>query len=384
MMDINQVRPTRAIVNLDYLSHNFREIRKDIPKETRICGVIKANGYGHGAVKVAETLIDEGIDYLGVATLSEALEIRRKFNEVPILVMGYIPNEQLKSAVEEHITTTIFSLEQGKILSEEGLKLSKIPKLHIKIDTGFHRLGMRPNQESIEAIKNINELEHIEIEGIFSHLALKDEKEDYKQFNLFKKFIEELEKENIHIPIKHICDSIAAAVYKEFCMDMIRPGASLYGYISRNTPMELKPVMTLETKISSLIDINEGEGVSYDYTFVAERKTLVATLPMGYSDGIPRSLSNNGYLYIKGQRSKIIGKICMDQCMVDVTDIDNVEVGGVATLYGYQGNDNISLTDVANLADTNRNEILSLVSRRVPRIYIKDGIIDDILDYLLE
>ena len=384
MIDLKYLRPTRAVVNLDNLVHNLREIKKIIPDNVKVTGVIKANAYGHGAIKIAEVLMEEGIDYLGVATLSEAIEIKNHFPDAPVFIMGYTPDTQLPLIVEKGITCTIFSLEQAKILSEEGLKRNKKVKVHIKVDTGFHRLGMAPSYENALIIKEISILKKINIEGIFSHLALKNEEEDIKQFNLFMNFVAMLEEEGIRIPIKHICDSIGAAVYKNFLLDMIRPGATLYGYISRKTPMKLKPVMTLETKVSHIMEIGKGEGVSYDYTFVAERKTKVATLPIGYADGLPRMLSNNGYLYIHGRKANIIGKVCMDQCMVDITDIEGVQVGDVATLYGYHGEDIVSLTDIANLANTNRNEILALVPRRVPRVYIKNGRIEEVVDYLME
>lgn len=376
---MDTLRNTWVEVNLDNLSDNIKEIRKMLKDNTKIGAVLKANAYGHGAIEVAKVMIEEDVDYICVASLNEALEIRKIYKDIPILVMGYISNEHIHIAIKNNITITIFNIEQAIKVSNICSELSKIGKIHIKVDTGFNRLGFRVDKELIDTIKEIVNLKNLYIEGMFSHLALKDVENDNKQFYLFDNIIEQIEKEGINIPIKHICDSIGAVAYPNYHMDMVRIGASLYGYNGRKSSMDLKPVLTFKAKISFIKEIEKGEGISYDYTFVANQKMKIATIPCGYGDGIPRILSNKGYVTINNQRAKIIGTICMDQCMVDITQIKDVFVDDEVIFYGESG---IKLTQVASWANTNRNEILSLVSRRVPRIYYKDNKIVKILDYL--
>ena len=376
---MDTLRNTWVEINLDNVVSNIKEIRKIIKDNTKIGAVLKANAYGHGAIELAKVIIEENVDYICVASLNEALEIRKLCKDIPILVMGYVSNENLHLAIRNNITLTIYNTEQAINISNVSSKISKIGKIHIKIDTGFNRLGFKVGEGIVDIIKEIVNLKNIYVEGIFSHLALKSLECDCKQFDLFNKVINEIEREGIIIPIKHICDSIGAVVYPEYHMDMVRIGASLYGYNGRKSAMNLKSVLTFKSKIAFIKEIEKGEGVSYDYTFVATKKTKVATIPCGYGDGIPRILSNKGYVTINNQRAKIIGTICMDQCMVDVTHIEDVCEGNEVIFYGENG---IKLEQVANWANTNRNEILSLVSRRVPRIYYKDNKIVKILDYL--
>jgi alanine racemase len=376
---MDTLRNTWVEVNLNNIVNNIREVRNNLKGNAKIGAVLKANAYGHGAIEVAKVMIEENVDYLCVASLNEALEIRKIYKDIPILVMGYISNEHIHIAIKNNITMTIFNIEQAINVSNMSTELSKVGKIHIKVDTGFNRLGFKAGEELINIIKQIHDLKNINIEGLFSHLALKDLDSDYKQFNLFTNTIEQIEKEGINIPIKHICDSIGAALYPNYHMDMVRIGASLYGYNGRKSSMNLKPALIFKSKISLIKEIEKGEGVSYDYTFVANHKMKIATIPCGYGDGIPRILSNKGYVTINNERAKIIGTICMDQCMVDITHIKDVNEDDEVIFYGENG---IKLAQVANWANTNRNEILSLVSRRVPRVYYKDNKIVKILDYL--
>ena len=279
--------------------------------------------------------------------------------------------------MQNNITLTLFSKDQAEILSNISKQLSEKSKIHLKVDTGFNRLGFKINEDLPSTIKYIYNLPNINVEGIFSHLALKDEESDYKQFNKFTSLLDEIK--HLDIPIKHICDSIGMVAYKDFHMDMVRVGASLYGYNSRKSIMDLKPAMTFKSKFAQIKNIKKGEGISYDYSYVANKDMKVGTVLCGYSDGIPRILSNKGYVYVNGKKANILGKICMDQCIVDLTDIDDVDMNSEVIFYGNGGPE---LLDVANLADTNRNELLSIVSRRVARVYIKDKEIVKILDYL--
>ena len=371
------LRPTYVEVDLDIIKHNINEIRKVIDKSTKLGAVVKANAYGHGAIEVSKVLEEENVDYICVAGLNEAVELRKNNIKLPILVMGYTPDDCLEIAIQNNITLTIFSKEQAEILSNKSKKINQKSKIHLKVDTGFNRLGLKINENLSSTIHYIYNLPNIKIEGIFSHLALKDVESDYEQFNKFTKLLHKIK--DLDIPIKHICDSIGMVAYKDFHMDMVRVGASLYGYNSRKSIMDLKPAMTFKSKFAQIKTIKKGEGISYDYSYVANKDMKVGTVLCGYSDGIPRILSNRGYVYVNGKMANILGKICMDQCIVDLTDIDDASMDSEVIFYGNGGPD---LLDVANLADTNRNELLSIVSRRVARVYIKDKEIVKILDYL--
>ncbi|NMA87523.1 MAG: alanine racemase [Tissierellia bacterium] len=379
------IRNTWVEINLDNLKHNIYQAKDIIGKDVKLAGVLKADAYGHGAIYSAKTMIENGVEMLAVACITEAIEIRRHFPEIPILIMGHTTDEQLALAVENRITMTIYSLEQAKKISKIAKDLNKNATIHIKIDTGMNRIGFKINSDTLDIIEEIYKLDSIIVEGIFTHLALKTEETDIKQYELFMKVIDELEKRNINIPIKHICDGIAMVIYPKIHLDMVRVGSYLYGgqpdYVGRENT---KPVMSFKTKIAYIKEIEKGEGVGYGYSFVADKKTLVGTLPVGYSDGYQRCLQDNGEVSVFGKRAPIIGKICMDQMMVDLTDIPEAKVGDTAVLIGEDDVDNISLLEVAAKADTNRNEILSGISRRVPKVYIENGKTIDIVDYLLD
>lgn len=381
-----RLRDTWVEINLDNIIWNLDEAKKLLSKETKIAAVLKANAYGHGAIEVARILVDKGVDYIAVACLLEAIELRKEFKDIPILVMGYTSDEHLHIAVEYNITLTIFSALQGELLSKIAVSLKTIQKVHIKIDTGFNRLGFKWSKDLKDIIKSIYKLKNIEVEGIFTHLALVNRQEDEKQFDLFQKVIEEIEEEKIHIPIKHVCDSIGMVRYPEFRMNMIRLGAFLYGMrpsrISDKSPV-LKTSLTFKTKISHIKYIENGEGVGYDYSFIAKEKAKVGTLPVGYADGYMRCLSNAGEVSVNGEKAKVIGKICMDQAMIDLTSISNVKVGDEVVLLGGQGENFVDVMEVADKCNTNRNEVLSVISRRVPRVYIKDEKIIGEVNYLM-
>lgn len=378
------MRNTWVEIELSNLEYNLNQARKMINPGTKIAGVIKANAYGHGAVHIAKTLIENNIDMLAVACLTEAIELRRHFPDIPILIMGYTPDDMLKFAVENNITTTIINLEQAIKLSEIGESLNKEATVHIKLETGFNRLGLKIDSNTIDIIEEIYNLKNIKLEGIFTHFALKSSETDKQQYDLLMNIIQKLEVEGIHIPIKHICDSIGMVSYPQYHLDMIRLGSLMFG-VQTSSMKEgvLKPVMTLKSKISQIKEIQEGEGVGYDYSFVAKEKTIVGTLPVGYSDGYMRCLTGKGEVSIKGKRAPIIGKICMDQCMIDLTNIPGVEVGDEVILLGGSSQDGVTMDEIAAKIDTNRNEVLSVIGRRVPRLYIENGNIIDIVDYLL-
>ncbi|GAB6106283.1 alanine racemase [Fusibacter bizertensis] len=359
------MRGTRVEVDLTALSHNYTAMRALIPESVKIAGIVKANAYGHDLVSVAKKLENLGVDYLGVANIYEAKMLRKNEIVCPILVMGKTFEEDYDIAVKHDITLTIFDLEDARKLNLNASYDNKVAKIHIKFDSGFNRLGYKEMSKLIEDVMEIRSYEFIEIEGIFTHLALKDVSSDDEQFDKFDELLKKLKELQLHIPIKHACDSIGAVAYPNKHYNMVRLGAILYGYCSRKTTFELKPVMSFKTNISQVKRLEIGEGVGYDYLFVAERKTTVAVLPVGYADGLPRNLSNMGFVVINGQMAPIIGLLCMDQCMVDVTELSTVNVGDEVVLFDEQAP---TLSEVAKIAKTNRNEILSRIALRVPRL----------------
>lgn len=379
------MRNTWLEVNLDNIAYNLERARDLVGKEVKIAAVLKANAYGHGALHVAGVLIKNKVDMLAVACLTEAIEIRRAYPDVPILVMGYTADDKLKIGVEHNIRFTIYSLEQAEILSEIGGLLNKEVTIHIKINTGMNRIGLKANNKSLDIMTKICGLENIKVEGIFSHFALKNHESDKDQYDSFINFIDGLGKRGVDIPIKHICDGISMVQYPQYHMDMVRIGTYIYGGQPLPENEEpLKLAMTLKSQIIQINEIEKGEGVGYDYIFVAKDKTIVGTLPIGYSDGYMRCLTGKGEVLVKGKRAPLIGKICMDQLMIDLTNIPDVSLGDEVILLGETPNGSIPLQEIADKVGTNRNEILSTVSRRVPRVYIEDSKIVDIVDYLLD
>ncbi|MCH4887490.1 alanine racemase [Acidaminobacter sp. JC074] len=373
-------RDTYVEINLDNLAFNLKSIKDYVGKDVCVAAVVKANAYGHGAVEIVRTAIENQVEVIAVATLTEALELRRHF-DVDIFIMGYTPSEYLDQVVKEGITQCIFSYEQAVKLAELGKVYQVRPKVHIKYDTGFNRLGFRDCDESIETIKKILELD-LDVEGIFSHFALAGHEENVLQV---KRLNEAIEKIDYNFKYKHICDSIAAVEYPEFHMDMVRVGALIYGLSSfRTKTIPLKQVMQFKSKVYYVKDIEEGEGISYNYKWQAKRKSRIATLPLGYSDGYPRNMFEKGMVTIKGHRVPVVGVICMDQCMVDITDYPDIKEGDEVVIYGDGSDSSLSIAEAALLGQTNKNELISRITRRTPRIYIKEGKVYKELDYLLE
>lgn len=379
------LRDTYVEINLDNIAFNMRKIKEVAGSSVAVAAVVKADGYGHGAVEIAETIMENGGEYLAVATLTEALELRKKHKNYNILIMGYTPDEYLEFVAKNNITQTIFSMRQAVILDELGKKFGNKMKVHIKYDTGFNRLGYKDCPESIDEIDRMFELENLEVEGIFSHFALSGPEDDDRQYRSFMSAVAELESRGRTFKYRHICDSISGIDYPQYRLDMIRPGAIIYGLKSyRDDTIVLKQAMTFKTRIYHIKTLEKGEGVSYDYLWKAERKSVVGTLPFGYADGYPRNLRDKGFVTIHGKKAPIIGVICMDQCMVDLTDIPEARVGDKAIIYGDGTNNTIDINQAAQLAGTNKNEIVCRISRRTPRVYIKDNKIYKKVNYLLQ
>lgn len=366
------LRDTRVEVDLGRIAYNMKQIREMAGPEVAVMPVIKANGYGHGAAAIAPTLIDEGAAYLAVATLTEALDLKDTNPSWPVFIMGHTPDRLLHHVVEKDITQTIFSLEQAELLNELAGNSGKRAKVHIKVDTGFHRLGKVPSGDFADEVCRIFDLPDVEVEGIFTHLALTGDAENEEQFRLFTDFTAELESRGCSFRYKHLADSIACVDYPEYRLNMIRPGALIYGMVGyRKGHLDVKQAMTFKTAISQLHHVPKGEGVSYDYLWKADRDSIIATLPFGYADGYPRNLRDKGYVIINGVKAPLVGVICMDQCMADVTGVPDVCEGMEAVIYGDGSDGSMTIAEASSLAETNKNDIISRITTRPPRVYIK-------------
>lgn len=389
MYSLKDYRPVWAEINLDNLAHNIREVRRLVGEKVIITSVIKADAYGHGAVAIAKTLSDSGSDRFAVATLSEAIELRKNSIKEDILILGYTPKYHSRLIVENDITQTIYNVEDAKELSQTARNLRKEVKVHLKIDTGMGRLGFLSEKATIDKIAEIHKLPNINVEGMFSHFAKADEsnKESaIKQFNKFDWLVEELKKKEVEIPIKHIANSATIIDLPEYYLDMVRAGIMLYGlypseYVDKEKAI-LKPVMTLKASVSNVKVVNAGEGISYGHNFITSKATKIATLPIGYADGFTRLLNNKAQISIRGKRVPIVGSICMDQCMADVSNIEDVKIGDEVTFFGNGTMKEPSADEIARTLGTINYEIVCMVSKRVPRVYIKNNEIVYIRDYL--
>lgn len=369
----------QAKVDLNAIRHNLLEVRKKIKEDTKLMVIIKADAYGHGSIPLAKAIGDSRmIDYYGVAIIEEAVELREAGIEKPILILGYTPKEQYDLVVAYDVVQTVFQYEMAEALSEEAKRQGKIAKIHIKVDTGMSRIGFNDTKESIEEIKRIATLDHIEIEGLFSHFSSADETEKdctNNQLNRYIKFIDMLEMEKIFIPIKHIANSAGIIEFPEAYFNMVRCGIVTYGIypsdIVNQLEIKLIPAMELITHVIYVKDVEAGVGISYGATYVTDKKMRIATIPVGYADGYSRNLSNQGKVIIHGQYAPIVGRICMDQCMVDVSHIDDVKQGDLVTLLGREEDCFISAEELAKWSHSFSYELVCTVGKRVPRVYTK-------------
>lgn len=391
MVTLDEVRPVWAEINLDNLAHNIKEVRKHTKQEALVSAVVKANGYGHGSVHIAKTFLNNGADRLAVAILAEAIELRNANISEPIMILGYTPRTQYKKLIENNIIQTIYSYEDAKTLSNLATEFGKEATIHIKIDSGMGRIGFDTTSNSIEEIIKISELPNLYIEGIYTHFAKADEnnkKYTREQFKKFREIVNKLEKRALEIPIKHVSNSASIIDLPEYNLDMVRAGIMLYGFYPSDQVnkkiIKLKPAMNLKAKISHIKTVARGTGISYGQIFVTEKESKIATIPIGYADGFTRLLTEKSEVYIKGERVKIVGKICMDQSMIDVTNISNVNINDEVVLFGYGKEGYPHVDELAEKIGTINYEIICMVGRRVPRVYISGGKIIMIKDYLLD
>ncbi|SHF77628.1 alanine racemase [Caldanaerobius fijiensis DSM 17918] len=369
------LRPVWAEVNLDNIRYNLRKVRESLNKGVEIIAVVKADAYGHGAVQVSRVLVDEGVKYLAVAILDEAIELRENGIDVPILILGYTPEDQLKYVVEYDISQTVFDLNYVRRISQEATIRHKKTKIHVKIDTGMGRIGYTDYERARQEIRQMASLPGIQVEGIFTHFAAADERDKtytYKQYELFRNLVDDLEKE-IEIPLRHVSNSAAILDLPEMELDAVRPGIILYGHypsdeVSKSIP--LRPAMSLKSKVIHVKSVEPGAYISYGRRFKTRRKSVIATVPIGYADGFTRMLTGKARVLIKGQFAPVVGTICMDQMMVDVTDVEGVRMGEEVVLFGMSGNSTLPVEEIADKLGTINYEVLCMVGKRVPRVYI--------------
>lgn len=369
-----------AEVDLSAIVENVKNLKKLTKEGTKAMAVVKANAYGHGDVAVSKAVYNE-VDAYAVATLQEAINLRENGIDKPILILGYVVPEEYDELIDNNIAATVFDYTTAKELSDEAKRIGKTALCHIKIDTGMHRIGMEPNEDSLKVLKEIKKLPGLKLVGIFTHFFSSDESDKTAtnhQFKLFNIFIEACSKEGITFEYNHCANSAAIIDLKEMDMDMVRMGIAMYGmYPSlevQKDRIKLIPAMTLKSGVVMVKTLPAGEGVSYGATYVTDKETKVATVSVGYGDGYPRRLSNKGQVIIRGRRAPIIGRVCMDQLMVDVTDIPDVERGDVVTLIGRDGDEFISVEEIAETSGSTFNyEMVCDIGKRIPRRFYKDG-----------
>lgn len=370
-----------AEIDMNAILFNIESIKKSIADDSKIIAVIKTDGYGHGAIQIAKALEkDDKIWGYAVATSEEALLLREEKIKKNILILGYTFSYSYEALVENDICNTVFTTEMAKDLSDVSQKLNKTCKVHIKVDTGMTRIGIQPDEEGLEIVKKISGMPNLEIEGIFTHFATADEADKTKTYVQLQKFTEFVEKVEdvlqIEIPLKHCSNSAGIAEIPQANMNAVRAGIILYGLwpsneVKNSKRIELKPALSLKSRIVYIKTVPQNQEISYGGTFVTYRETKVATICIGYGDGYPRSLSNVGYVLINGQRAPILGRICMDQFMVDVTDIKGeVSIGTLVTLIGSDNGQNISMEYLGELSGRFNYELACDLGKRIPRIYL--------------
>lgn len=366
-------RPTVAKIDLSALEHNFREVALRA-EGRRILAVVKASAYGHGAIAPARRLRELGASMLGVALVEEGKELRNAGIDAPILIMGSLFPEQAEAIAALQLTPTVFSLPLARKLSAEAERLKTTVAVHVKIDTGMGRIGIAP-EDAPDFIAALRALPNIEVQGLMTHFAdadLRDKAFAEKQVGRFSAVLTELESRGISIPLRHAANSAAVMDFAQALFTMVRPGIMLYGYnpLERRSPgIALQPVLSLVTRIAFVKKVPAGVPVSYGRTFVTKRESLIATLPIGYADGFSRALSNKGEALVRGKRVPVAGRVCMDMCMLDVTDVPGVAEGDEAVLIGAQGGERITADDIAAKTGTISYEVLCGISGRVPRVY---------------
>lgn len=387
------LRRSWAVVDLDNIDYNLHQIKQKLRPGCMIMGVIKADAYGHGDKYIADELIKLGVNWFAVSNLNEAMSLRNQGIYHPILILGTTPPNKARQLCEYNITQAVFSLEYAKKLQQQAERNSVTITCHIKVDTGMGRIGFDAS-EKVSAINEITEVSlfpNLICSGIFTHFSSADEYNpesiEYtkKQYHLFMGICEELSERGVHFAIRHCCNSGGIVNYPEMQLDMVRAGILMFGLVpdpACKEKIDLKPAMELHSVVSMVKEVKEGSPISYGRTYIAPKKMRLATVPIGYADGYHRALSNRGKMLVNGRFAPIVGRICMDQLMLDVTDIPDVTDGMQITIVGEENSQKITMEEVAEMTDTVHYEIMCVLGRRVPRIYRRNGKDVGVVDYI--
>lgn len=388
MIDISGLRPVWAEIDLDAVAHNIREIRRLVGPDVEVSGVVKANAYGHGSPQFARCLLANGATRLAVATLDEALELRKAGIEARILVLGWTPPQQAATIVANGIDQCLYSMDLARALSQAAIDQDREAMVHIKIDSGMGRIGLRPDENPVDEIVTMLKLPGIVFEGIFTHFAVADACDKtytHGQFAAFTALIDEIAARGHEPRIRHCANSATIIDLPEMHLDMVRPGIILYGVLPSDEVLaeriDLHPTMRFKARVTHVKQLAVGETVSYGRRFTAERPSVIASLPLGYADGYHRILSGRAEVVVRGHRAPVVGRVCMDQFMIDVTDIPEVSAGDEVLLWGT---DDLRCEEVADWAQTIGYELLTSVARRVPRVFMEGGEVVEVVNLLLD
>lgn len=381
---------TWAEIDLDAAEHNYKTIRSQLSNNTKLCCVVKANGYGHGAIQLSKLYEKLGADFLAVSNIEEAIQLRNADVSLPILILGYTDPRCASDLAKYHISQCVFSFEYGEVLAKNAVDHGVKVTIHIKIDSGMGRIGFQCIEEELDKAAKVCGMDGLKVEGIFTHFASADEGDggkDYTlgQYNKFMNSISYLEAKGINFNLRHCANSAAIFDYPEMHLDMVRAGIVLYGLQPSgvlHNPGVLQPVLTLKTIIDHIKTVQSGDCISYGREFKAEHEIRVATIPIGYADGLWRSnFRNHLVLEVAGKLAPVIGRVCMDQCMIDITNITEAQIDSVVTVYGTSGDN--SVDNIAAVNQTINYEIVCAVGERVPRVYKKDGVTVAVVDNIV-
>lgn len=377
-MQDSRYRYTQAEINLEALSHNVNALKSLLNENTTFMGVIKADAYGHGAVQIANHLIEKHhVNHLAVALLDEGIELRKAGIKTPILILSPIEVENARIAIEYDLTLTVFTTTLAQQINKEAKSLNKKASIHLKVDSGMSRIGVLSKEEGKTVLEALDSSK-VNIEGIYTHFADADNMEDSsytkKQFAQFKEIYTYLEAQGYSFEYKHSCNTAATIRFPEFHLDMVRVGIGLYGYHADEAmvnELDLTPVMTVKSFLSYIKTLDENKSIGYGRTYTTNTKRVIGTIPIGYADGVPRHLSNQGHFVVSNQRASIVGRVCMDQIMLDLTNISGVKLEDEAVLFGDTGKGHPSLYDIAKMTYRFHYELLTNIHKRMPRKYVR-------------
>lgn len=368
-----------AEINLDAIKNNVTEIKNTLNPKTKLMAIVKADAYGHGALEISKICLENGADWLGIATCDEGISLRKSNISVPMLILGYTVEEQLESVIEYDLTQTVYSFEMAELLSKTALKMGKSAKVHIKIDTGMGRIGFQPTADDLNEIEKIFNLPNVEVTGIFTHFATADEADKSFTMEQYKKFrfvTDALNQKGHTDLIRHCGNSGAILDLPQVQLDMVRAGIILYGLLPSNQvskSLNLMPAMSIKTHISFVKNVGENTSIGYGRKFYTSAPSKIATIPIGYADGYLRAFSNKAKVIVNNQYANVVGNVCMDQTMIDVSHISDIKMGDPVIIMGQANNLEVSADMLAEIGNTINYEIVCSVSKRVPRVYIKNG-----------